>query len=267
MRTLLVLVVLTVPVLGHAQVADHLKCYAIKDSLRESGANPVKTYTADLNGLAAEPGCVIKMPAKYACVETTKANVQPTPPGAESGAAAGHFLCYKLKCAKAALPAVTLGDQFGTRAVTARRAKLLCAPANPPTTSTTAAESTTTVSTTTEVESTTTPSVSTTSCPPATAAYCGGANCGPGGMTGVCNIPPGPTFGLCPQGTTCTPNQPGSSPTSDCGCVGESIPCGDPRLSGITCNFCKWGTCPAGMKCGGVPKDGACGFDCACVPE
>jgi hypothetical protein len=27
---------------------------------------------------------------------------------------------------------------------------------------------------------------------------------------------------------------------------------------------CKWGTCPLGMTCGGVPKSGACGFDCAC---
>jgi hypothetical protein len=261
MRTLLVLVALGVPVLGGAQVADHLKCYAIKDSLRKSDANPVKTYTADLNGLAPEPGCVIKMPAKYACVETTKANVQPTPPGAEAGTAAGHFLCYKLKCAKAALPAVTLADQFGTRAVTARSAKLLCAPASVPTTSTTV------TTTTTQAESTTTISVTTTLCPPATAAYCGGATCGAGGMLGVCNIPPGPTFGLCPQGTTCTPNQPGSSPTTDCGCVGESIPCGDPRLSGITCNFCRWGTCPPGMVCGGVPKNGACGYDCACVPE
>jgi hypothetical protein len=252
MRTLLVLVGLAVPMLGHGQVADHLKCYAIKDSLRESGVNPVKTYTADLNGLVPEPGCVIKMPAKYACVDTTKANVQPTPPGAAPGPAAGQFLCYKLKCAKAGAPAVTLGDQFGTRAVTARGAKFLCAPAIPATTSTT--------------ESTTTTSTTTTFCPPATAAYCGGAGCG--GVLGLCNIPPGPTFGLCPQGTTCTPTEPGSSPTSACACVGEEIPCGDPRLSSIThCNFCKWGTCPPGMTCGGVPKDGACGYDCACVPE
>jgi hypothetical protein len=262
MRTLLVLAGLAVPMLGHAQVADHLKCYAIKDSLRESGANPAKTYTADLNGLTPEPGCVIKMPAKYACVETTKTNVQPTPPGAADGSAAARFLCYKVKCAKATPPAITLADQFGTRAITVRRAKLLCAPASVPTTSTT-----TTITTTTEAGSTTIVTVSSTSCPVATAAYCGGADCGLGGMSGVCNIPPGPTFGLCPQGTTCTATEPGSAPTSHCACVGDEIPCGDPRLSGITCNFCKWGTCPPGMVCGGVPKNGACGYDCTCVPE
>ena len=41
-------------------------------------------------------------------------------------------------------------------------------------------------------------------------------------------------------------------------------PCADPSLSGLTSNFCQWGTCPFGMTCGGVPRDGACGFDCAC---
>src|SRR5262249_60052450 len=80
MRIALLLGVL-LPVLGHAQVPDHLKCYAIKDSLLSGVRNPVKSYTADLDGLAPEPGCVIKMPAKYLCMDTTKANVQPTPPG------------------------------------------------------------------------------------------------------------------------------------------------------------------------------------------
>jgi hypothetical protein len=78
----------------------------------------VRTYTADLNGIRAEPGCVSKVPAKHVCVATTKTDVQPTPPGAESGAHAGRFLCYKLKCAKTALPTFPLADQFGTRAVT-----------------------------------------------------------------------------------------------------------------------------------------------------
>jgi hypothetical protein len=93
----------------------------------------------------------------------------------------------------------------------------------------------------------------TTSCPPATAAYCGGTGCGPGG-TVSCQL----GLALCPQGMTCTLMGMG------CACTGDTIPCGDPRLSGLTCNFCKWGTCPAGMTCGGVPKTSGCGFDCAC---
>src|SRR3989442_738043 len=101
---------------------------------------------------------------------------------------------------------------------------------------------------------TTTTTTTTITCPPATAAYCGAADCGEGGMPS-CD----PFFNpLCPQGMTCT------TMGATCGCTGPTIPCGDPRLSGLTCNFCKWGTCPPGMTCGGVPKSGACGFDCAC---
>ena len=59
---------------GEAQVADHLKCYKVKDPQAKA------TYTADLGGLVAEPGCTIKVPAFMACVPTTKASVVPTPP-------------------------------------------------------------------------------------------------------------------------------------------------------------------------------------------
>jgi hypothetical protein len=95
--------------------------------------------------------------------------------------------------------AITLKDQFGDRDVTPKTAKLVCAPATP-----------TAVTTTT-----------TSTCPPATAAYCGGAGCGEGGMSGC---PPLPA--LCPSGTSCT------TTGATCACIGESIPCGDPRLSG-----------------------------------
>jgi hypothetical protein len=112
-----------------------------------------------------------------------------------------------------------------------------------------AVTSTTTTSSPTTITTTTT---TTSTCPVATAAYCGGANCGLGGM-GSCA-----PEALCPQGMICTTSG------MACGCAGPAIPCGDPRLSGLTCNFCKWGTCPPGMTCGGVPKAGACGYDCAC---
>ena len=120
---------------------------------------------------------------------------------------------------------------------------------------TTTSSSTTTTSSSVAGSSSTV--TTTSSCPPATAAYCGAADCGYGGMPG-CPQFLGPTP-LCPSGMTCT-----ATGASTCACTGESIPCGDPRLSGLTCNFCKWGTCPLGMVCGGVPKDGSCGFDCAC---
>jgi hypothetical protein len=60
---------------AHVQaVADHLKCYRIKDPL------PRAPSTADLGGLVAEPGCTIRVPATMACVPSTKANVTPCPP-------------------------------------------------------------------------------------------------------------------------------------------------------------------------------------------
>src|SRR5262249_30011816 len=62
---------------GARSLRLNLKCYKVK----ESAAQKV-TYTADLGGLAPEPGCQVKTPAKLLCVETTKSNVSPTPPGA-----------------------------------------------------------------------------------------------------------------------------------------------------------------------------------------
>src|SRR5262245_57299659 len=160
------LLAVVLPVLGHAQVPDHLECYAIKDSMPSVVQKPVKSYTADLAGLTPEPGCEIKMPAKYLCVQTAKAKVQPTPPGAAAGPAAGQFLCYKVKCPKAVLPTVLANDQFGLHSVTPKRSKLVCAPA------------TTTVVTTTSssVPGSSSTVTTTSSCPPATAAYCGGAD-------------------------------------------------------------------------------------------
>src|SRR5690348_16185347 len=61
---------------GAAQpVPDHLKCYKVKDT------QPKATYTADLGGLVAEPGCLIKVPGNLLCVEATKTGITPTPPG------------------------------------------------------------------------------------------------------------------------------------------------------------------------------------------
>ena len=121
-----------------AAVADHLKCYKIRDSA------PKTSYTADLGGLAPEMGCRIAVPGKMLCVETVKSNPTPTPPNAGGSAGpAGRFLCYKLKCPKGTLTAVPWSDQFGTRPVTPVGAKLLCAPEIVPTTTTTSTTSTT----------------------------------------------------------------------------------------------------------------------------
>ena len=124
------------PALG--QVPDHLKCYKIKDSL------PKTTYTADLGGLVAEPGCTIKVPATMACVPATKTNVVPAPPGGGGTGTPNSFFCYKVKCPKATLPPLAGTDQFGTRTVTPSKAKLLCAPLAGASTTTTSTSTTTT---------------------------------------------------------------------------------------------------------------------------
>src|SRR6185295_3091312 len=76
-----------------AQVADHLKCYRLRDSLTS-----VK-YTANLTGLAVEPGCTVRARGKYLCVSSTKTGVTPTPPGGGPVAPgpAGKFICYRVK--------------------------------------------------------------------------------------------------------------------------------------------------------------------------
>ena len=150
MRRAFLLAILAIASSSYAQVPDHLKCYKVKDPA-------VRTqYTADLGGLAPEPGCVIKTPAKMLCVESTKDNVSPPPIGAPAGGPAGRFVCYVVKCPKADLSPVTITDQFGTRDLQPIKAKLLCAPAAVPTTTSTSTTITTTTSETSTSSTTTT---------------------------------------------------------------------------------------------------------------
>ena len=120
-------------------VADHLRCYKVKDPQAKT------TYTADLGGLVAAPGCTIKVPAVMACVPATKTNVSPTPPGGGGTGATNAFGCYKVKCSASSLGTLQLNDQFGSRAVTVSTSKLLCAPVAAATTSTTSTTTTTTM--------------------------------------------------------------------------------------------------------------------------
>ncbi len=115
--------------LATAQVPDHLKCYKIKDPVAKVA------YTADLGAsglLPADSGCVIKMPGKLLCVDTTKTNVSPPPPGADPGPEAGRFVCYKVKCPKQTLAPVSWTDQFGSRTLLPKGPKMVCAPEAPP---------------------------------------------------------------------------------------------------------------------------------------
>jgi hypothetical protein len=122
---------------GHAQ-ADHLECFRIEDPLQR------QRFTADLDGLVAEPGCKIKVPAELVCVPTRAANVDPAPPVAGQGREPGRVLCYRLACDRGDLPPIEIVDPFGARTVVPSRAKLLCAPELLATTTTVTSSTTTT---------------------------------------------------------------------------------------------------------------------------
>lgn len=203
-----------------AQVPDHLKCHRVRDPIGPA------TYTADLGGLFAQAGCLVKVPAQLLCVETATTAVTPPPPGAAPGAAAGRYLCYKAKCPKSTLPAIPWTDQFGSRAIQPMTTKMLCAPESGPVTTTT---TTTTSSTTT-----------TTNAPCST----GGGGCAACGSTcggfGVCHAPGGgggcgtiDSNAQCVDSTSCSVT--GCDKHNQCGPGQVCVASGG---TGLCCNAC-----------------------------
>jgi hypothetical protein len=201
------LLALGAPTAGLAQpVADHLECFKVKT--KEAKA----TYTASLDGLAPQPGCVIKVPAQITCVPTTKTNVSPPAPGGGPTGVPNGFNCYRVKCPKTALPAVDTVDQFGTRTATPRSSTLLCAPFALVTTTTTSTSSTTSTTVATCAPAGTIgcgqPCAGTCRCMgPGTTTFCSGIHCG--SVEKACvnvNVPAGAACsfdGACPPGQAC----------------------------------------------------------------
>ena len=218
---LLAALCLTYAASAQAQVPDHLKCYKVRDPQAR------KAYTADLGGLVAEPGCIIKVPAVLACVPATKSNVNPTPPGGGATGTPNAFGCYKVKCPKATLRTIPLADQFGSRNVVPTTAKLLCAPAPAPPEPTT-----TTTSTTRPLSLCTTTTIQ---------------RCAAGPLPNSC----GPSA-QCPGGQTCQTDQ------TSCSCVGPA-----PTCDAAGGAFCSAGTCPAGQSCQTVCNLGGT-LSCTC---
>src|SRR5262245_49415114 len=140
---------LATPAVAQVPVADHLKCYKVRDPLLLSG-----TVDLDSPQFGVDPGCkIVRGIPPLFCVPATKTVVavrdratgQPITPLPISGPDPGDRLCYKLKCEAPAPPDIEVTDQFGTRTLSGLRAKLLCTPAVKVTTTTT---TTTTTSTT-----------------------------------------------------------------------------------------------------------------------
>lgn len=109
---------------------NHLKCYAIEDSL----ATGQHTVTLDNEQFGAET-CQINTPARMFCTQTAKTSDS----GGEDprDTAAGNFLCYRTP-SRACTPAIPsqaffIDDQFGGRDVrTTENSKVrwFCAPAS-----------------------------------------------------------------------------------------------------------------------------------------
>jgi hypothetical protein len=126
-------------------VFDHLKCYRVKDSIGSG------EYTMDLHpkdgatfavepgdvalGGSIQPGCRVRLPAKYFCTDVDPRNSRSTRPPFDpaqwvvDGPAAGDRLCYKLKCPSVPAKELDVVDQFGTRRITVTgRPAWLCTP-------------------------------------------------------------------------------------------------------------------------------------------
>jgi hypothetical protein len=118
-------------VLADSIAPDSFRCHKTKDP------SPSASYTADLVSVHPsfpnETGCLVKVPAKLLCspVAPAIAGGPPFPPGTSQGGATPteHLACYKLKCPRSEF-GVPVGDAFGSRTVTVKSPRMLCAPAD-----------------------------------------------------------------------------------------------------------------------------------------
>src|SRR5581483_3015640 len=110
----------------------HLKCYKTKDPRVK--ASYTLDLIANLPGFLNELGCSLKLGAKLICVEVTKQNVAPSPPGGgpvipPNGGSV--FLSYKIKCPKQTVAPTPFTDQFGGGSFTVGTPSQLLVPALP----------------------------------------------------------------------------------------------------------------------------------------
>jgi hypothetical protein len=124
-----------------AQLHDHLKCYKVKDP--SSASATVDLRPADLSNFEVDAGCTVKVRSRQVCfpVEKDLVNTTGTSLDVNGPELATPYLCYKVRCPAAAIPAsLQMSDQFGTRTLTSLRTSTVCAPAVlgvPPVTTTT----------------------------------------------------------------------------------------------------------------------------------
>jgi hypothetical protein len=124
-----------------AQLHDHLKCFKVKDP--SSFGATADFLPADTATFESDAGCTVKVRSRQLCVPVSKNLLTSGGPDLDiSGIELTNaFLCYKVRCPPANLPAaLQMSDQFGTRVLTGLRTTTVCAPAivgAPPVTTTT----------------------------------------------------------------------------------------------------------------------------------
>jgi hypothetical protein len=144
-RILLLALALAAAPAAAQPVFDHLKCYAVRDSLG-SGEYTADLYPKDTTNFVVEPGdvivggvltrgCRIRLPAKFFCTDVDKRNARSTRPPFDpaqwtvDGPEAGDRLCYKLRCPPVGAKTLGVIDQFGTRSISVTGKPMwLCTP-------------------------------------------------------------------------------------------------------------------------------------------
>jgi len=107
-----------------AQSNDRFTCYAIKDSA------PLGRYQVTLSSPAGSQNCIVRTPAKIACVPNEQTAISPAAPeSGPDGSATGGFLCYLAKCASPS-STTNVEDQFGHRVIKFRASRFVCDPGN-----------------------------------------------------------------------------------------------------------------------------------------
>lgn len=132
-------------VAGAQPVFDHMKCYAVRDSIGG------RQFTGDLHpkdlakftvepgdvivGGKLVPGCRVRLPAKFFCIDVDPRNMRsasaPFDPTQWTvrGPEAGDRLCYKLQCPPVGEKQLDVVDQFGTRRISVRgKTQWFCTP-------------------------------------------------------------------------------------------------------------------------------------------
>ncbi|HLK11109.1 MAG TPA: hypothetical protein VKW76_06995 [Candidatus Binatia bacterium] len=105
-----------------ASAFSSLTCFDVADP------TPRSKVQATVDGPMGSLTCIVKTPARKACVFAGTTAATPLP--AAGGGAGQSFLCYRARCTPAAARADAVGDAFGARVIRLRAAQLVCVPAS-----------------------------------------------------------------------------------------------------------------------------------------